>query len=111
VPFSIGQQNVEAVQDMATLTDILNINQSMGVVIRLDDGSTITKTLSDVTDSNICTFTTPFTFAGSGLAAGQMVLAGIAGKESRRMIVMDMEASGFESRTLILADEGSSLFA
>ena len=111
VPFSIAQQNVEAVQDMASLTDILNISQAMGVVIRLDDGSTITKTLSDVTDSNVCTFTTPFTYAGSGLAAGQLVLAGVAGKESRRMIVMDMEASGFESRTLILADEANELFA
>jgi len=110
IPFSLTQGDVTNVADFSTLTDILDTSVFMGVVIRLADGTSIVKTLTNVTDTNICTFTTPFTESGSGVAVGQMCVFGVAGREYSRMIVMSVEPQGTESAIVELAAEAPELF-
>jgi len=110
ISFSLTQGDVTNVADFSTLSDILATDVSMGVAIRLEDGSVIVKTLTNVTNTNICTFTTPFTESGSGIAVGQMCVFGVAGREYSRMMVMAVEPQGTESAIVELAAEAPELF-
>ena len=111
IAFSAGQGDIENVNDISTLTDILNTDTPFGVAIRIADGTSTARPLSNVTDSNVCTFTTPFTESGSGIEVGQLAVFGISGREFRRAIVIDVTPNDLETRTIILRDEAPELFA
>lgn len=105
VPFAANQDDLEA------LMEGLDLANATGVGIRLDDGTVTIKTLTDVADSKVCTFTTPFASSGSGIEVGQMAVFGVAGKSFRRCIVHAVVPSGTETRTVTLRDEAPELFA
>lgn len=104
INWSVGQEGFEIVGD-----DFVE-GQTMGIAIQLADGSEVVKTVTEISDSNVATFTTPFA-DDSSVTAGLMVVTGIAGREYRRCRVMAVESDGFETRRLELAEEAVSLFA
>jgi len=106
----IAAQGLAGVGDMATLADILVTDQPFGVAIRLNDGSVLQKQITEATESNRVTFTTPFADTGV-VVAGLLVGAGLFGREFRRCRVMAVEPTGIETRRLVLADEAADLFA
>lgn len=105
IPFSLNQD------ETAAFVDGLDLANATGVAIRKADGTSVVKTLTNVSDSNICTFTTPFVLSGSGIEVGQMCVFGRAGQEYSRMIVMGVEPQGLETRIITLAAEAPELFA
>lgn len=111
IALSGGQDSFEDVDDVSSLTDVLDTDEPFGVAIRIADGTSTARPLSNVTDSNVCTFTTPFTESGSGIEVGQLAVFGISGREYRRAIVVDVTPNDLETRTLILRDEAPELFA
>jgi len=100
-----------AVEDITSVSDVLNTSEPMGVAIRIPGSNALIKQVSDVTKSNVCTFTTPFALAGSGLAEGQLVVAGRFAKIVRRCKVLHIIPKGFEERLLLLVDEAPEIFA
>ncbi len=105
IPFSVNQD------ETAAFVEGLDLANATGVAIRKADGTSVVKTLTNVSDSNICTFTTPFALAGSGLEVGALCVFGRAGQEYARMIVMGVEPQGLETRIVTLAAEAPELFA
>jgi hypothetical protein len=81
----------------------------MAVTIRLTTGQVITKPITDIADSKVLTFVTPFVLAGTGIEEGLSVVSGIAGRESIPCIVFEVIPKGLETRTIILVDEGNEL--
>lgn len=104
VPFS------SIANDLDVLLEGIDPANPVGVGIRLNNASSLIKTLSTVTDGRVATFTTPFPMAGSGVAIGQLAVFGVAGKEFRRMIVMGSTPKGNDKRILSLAPEAPELF-
>lgn len=100
-----------AVDDITSVSDVLDTSEPMGVAIRIPGSDVLIKQVSDVTESNVCTFTTPFALAGSGLEEGQLVVAGRFTKIVRRCKVLHIIPKGFEERLLILVDEAPEIFA
>lgn len=106
IPFSVNQDA------LAAFVEGLDLANATGVAIRLSDGTSVVKTLTNVSDGTVCTFTTPFTYAGSGLAEGLMCVFGRAGQHYSRMIVMGVEPQGLETRIVTIAAAGdAALFA
>lgn len=115
MPFSAAT-DIELADDITAITDVVNTSLPMGVAIRIPGGEALLKQVDEITDSNVCTFTTPFTYAGSGLdvdldAVGLMVVAGHWGNVVRRCKVMSVVPQGYEDRIVILADEAPGLFS
>lgn len=110
MPFSTGQGDVVAVSDITSLADILDPDQAMGLAIRLEDGTVLLKQVSEVTDSNVCTFSTPFADTGV-VVAGLLVAAGVHGRVVRRCMVLSIEPTGIDSMRVTLADEAPEIFA
>lgn len=109
MPWSAAD-SLDAVTDIEALTDVLDPSQPMGVAIRVPGQSALLKQVSDVSDSNVCTFTTPFADDGS-VTVGLMVVAGAWGNVVRRCKVMaDPSPRGIHERVLVLADEAPGLF-
>lgn len=104
VPFS------EIANDLDVLLEGIDPLNPAGVAIRKSNGQSVVKTLSNVVDGNVATFTTPFPSAGSGIAVGQLAVFGVAGREFRRMLVMGSKPSGNSKRVLSLAPEAPELF-
>jgi hypothetical protein len=105
IPFAVNQD------ELAAFAEGLDLANATGVAIRRNDGSAVVKTLINVSDGNICTFTTPFALAGSEIEVGQKAVFGRAGQEYSRMIVMGIEPQGIETRIVTLAAEAPELFA
>lgn len=105
IPFAVNQD------ELAAFVEGLDLANATGVAIRRNDGSAVVKTLTNVSDGNICTFTTPFNLAASEIAVGQMCVFGRAAQEYSRMIVMAVEPQGFETSIVTLAAEAPELFA
>lgn len=99
------------VNDLDIMLEGIDPANPAGCAIRIANATSQIRTLSTLTDSETATFTTPFPLIGSGVAVGQMVVFGIAGKEYRRMIVMGSRPSGLDKRVLSLAPEAPELFA
>ena len=116
MPWS-AEGDVEAIEDISAITDIVDPSQPMGVVIRIPGGEVIRKQVSDVSDSNVCTFTTPFPYVGSGLDTvdletdGLLVVAGTWTNTVRRCKVMSVVPQPDMRRMLVLADEAEGLFS
>ena len=106
----LAQQGLAGVGDFAALSDILNTDQPFGVAIRLNDGSVLQKQITEVTETNTVTFSTPFADTGV-VVAGLLVGCGHFGREFRRCRVMAVEPTGIDTRKVILADEAAELFA
>lgn len=112
MPWGRAQDDSAAVDDVTDLTDVLDTSVPMGIFIRVADGSMLLKEVSDVSDSNVCTFVTPFASSGSGVAVDQMVGAGVWGEGvARRVKVMARRPRGRELWRFELADEAPELFA
>lgn len=106
VPFSANQDDLEA------LMSGLDLSNATGVGIRLGDDTVIVKTLTNVIDSKVALFTTPFTIGSIEIEIGQLVVFGIATTTPyARMLVMEVEMQGFEKRVLTLAPEAPEIFA
>lgn len=108
--------DVEAIEDVSSITDIVDPSQPMGVAIRIPGGDALLKQVSDVSDSNVCTFTTPFPYAGSGLdvdlsEVGLLVVAGTWGTVSRRCKVVSVLPQPNRERLVVLADEAPGLWS
>lgn len=89
--------------------DFLNPSEPMGLAIEIPGSDVVQVQVTDVTDSNTCTLTTPLADDGS-IVPGLMVGAGPWGRIGRRVKVMSIRPNGFEERTLELADEAIELF-
>lgn len=109
MPWSVSQ-GLEGVDDFSAITDLVDISEPMGVAIRIPGAPALLKQVSDISDSNVCTFTTPFALAGSGLAVDQLVAAGRWGSVMRRCKVMSVKPKGLSQRAVVLADEAPNLF-
>lgn len=106
IPFSVNQD------ELAAFVEGLDLANATGVAIRKSDGASVVKTLTNISDGSVCTFTTPFALAGSGLEEGLMCVFGRAGQTHDRMIVMAVEPQGLETRIVTLAAAGdAALFA
>ncbi len=110
IPFSLNQD------DLAAFAEGLDLANATGVAIRLAAGTSIVKTLTNVSDGTICTFTTPFPLSDLGITAPAeaydfMAVFGQAGRTHERMIVMAVEPQGLETRIIELAAEAPELFA
>lgn len=108
VPWSVST-DFEQVEDLSSISDVLNPTQNMGVAIRIGGSDVLTKQISTVSDSNVCTFTTPFTDDGS-IVPNLLVVAGKLTKLYRRCKVLQILPRGFENRLLILTDEAPELY-
>ena len=110
IPFSVNQD------ELAAFVEGLDLANATGVAIRLNDGSSIVKTLTNVSDGTVCNFTTPFPLSDLGIteaaeAKDFMAVFGRAGQTHERMIVMGVEPQGLETRIVTLAAEAPELFA
>lgn len=107
----------DQIEDIESITDVLSTSMPMGVAIRLPGGAALQKQVSEVIDSKICTFTTPFPLIGSGLEdidldkQGLLAVVGPWGSITRRCKVVSVIPQGFEERLIILADEAPGLFS
>jgi hypothetical protein len=107
----------DQIEDIESITDVLDASMPMGVAIRLPSGSILQKQVNEISDSNVCTFTTPFPLAGSGLEdvdlskQGLKAVAGPWGRIVRRCKVLSVVPQGFEERLIVLADEAPGLFS
>lgn len=115
MPFSAAG-NFELSDDVSSITDVLDTSQPMGVGIRIPGSNVLLKQVDEVTDSNVCTFTTPFPLSGSGLDVdlndvGLMAVVGRWGNVTRRCKVISVVPQGFEERVVVLADEAPGLFS
>lgn len=89
----------------------LLVGDVRGVAIQLADGvTTLVKTVTEMTDSYTCTFTTPFADTGV-VVQGLLVATGVAGKEFKRCKVMNITSQDIDVRKLELADEAPLLFS
>lgn len=109
MPWSVSQ-GLEGVDDFSAITDMVDISEPMGVAIRIPGAPALLKQVSDISDSNVCTFVTPFALAGSGLAVNQLVAAGRWGSVMRRCKIMSVKPKGLSQRAVVLADEAPNLF-
>ena len=120
MPWS-GSDSIEDVEDFESIADLLDPSVPMGVAIRIPGSNVLVKQVSDVSDSNVCTFTTPFPLAGSGLedildvdgnvtGGGYMVVAGEWGNVYRRCKVVSVVPQGFEERLIVAVDEAPGLY-
>lgn len=110
MPWGRAQGDIAQIDDITDLTDVLDVDVPMGVFIRDHDGNEIYKQVSDVTDSNVCTFLTPFLAAGSGIEPGLMVGAGKWGNLERRVKLIAKKPKSMDKWILELADEAPQLF-
>lgn len=110
MPWS-ASSDIELADDVEAITDILNPSLPMGVAIRIPGQDALLKQVSDISDSNVCTFSTPFPAAGSGITTDLLVVAGQWGNVVRRCKVISVVPQGFEERLVVLADEAPELFA
>lgn len=107
----------DQIEDIESITDVLDASMPMGVAIRLPSGSILQKQVNEISDSNVCTFTTPFPLSGSGLEdvdlskQGLKAVAGPWGRIVRRCKVISVVPQGFEERLIVLADEAPGLFS
>lgn len=108
MPWSAGGDLLNA-GDMLNMGDFLNPSEPMGLAIEIPGSDVVQVQVTDVTDSNTCTLTTPLADDGS-IVPGLMVGAGPWGRIGRRVKVMSIRPNGFEERTLELADEAIELF-
>lgn len=108
MPWSAGGDLLNA-GDMLNMGDFLNPSEPMGLAIEIPGADVVQVQVTDVTDSNTCTLTTPLADDGS-IVPGLMVGAGPWGRIGRRVKVMSIRPNGFEERTLELADEAIELF-
>jgi len=102
--------DIEQIDDIEAIADIVNPSAPMGVGIRIPGQDVLLKQVSDVSDSNVCTFTTPFADDGS-IEVDQLVVVGQWGHVMRRCKVMSVVPTGFETRVLELADEAPELYS
>lgn len=100
---------LEANQDIASLADAMNPTQAMAVAIRVPNASMVVRLVSNVTDSNKCTFTSPFADDGS-VVAGLLVLAGPMGNTHKRVKISNVMPQGFETFTVEMVDEAPQLY-
>lgn len=121
MPWS-GSDSIEDVEDFESIADLLDPSVPMGVAIRIPGSNVLLKQVSDVSDLNVCTFTTPFALAGSGLedmldvdgnvtGGGYMVVAGEWGNVYRRCKVVSVVPQGFEERLIVAVDEAPGLYS
>lgn len=110
IPWSEAQEDIERVEDITSLTDVLDVSQPMGVAIRVPGQNLVYKQVSNVTDDNICTFTTPFTDDGS-IVPNLLVACGRFARPVRRCKVLQVMPRGFERRLITLTDEAPELYA
>lgn len=105
VPFAANQDDLDA------LMAGLDLSNATGVAIRLPDDTVIVKTLTNVVDSKVAIFSTPFAIGSTTIAVGQLLAFGIATRNPyERMLVMAVDMQGFEKRILTLAPEAPELF-
>lgn len=77
-----------------------------GVVIQLKDGTTITESIEEETDTDVITFTTPFTIpAGDILEDKCLVATGPLSSVEKRMLVLGIEPQSDYKASLTLVDE------
>ena len=109
--------DVESIEDISAITDIVDPSQPMGVAIWIPGADVVRKQVSNITDSNLVAFTTPFPYAGSGLDTvdlekeGVLVVAGTWTTVVRRCKVMSVVPQPDMKRLIVLADEAEGLFA
>jgi hypothetical protein len=109
VPWSVSAK-VEDVIDFGALTDVTAASQPMAVAIRVPGQSMVVRQVSEVTDANTCTFSTPFVDDGS-VQVGQLVLAGAMNNTHKRVKVISWLPIGFEEFQVDLVDEAPQLFS
>jgi hypothetical protein len=109
MPFSMSA-DIASVADVEALADVENPGQAFGVFIQIPGSAGLIKQVSEVSDSNTCTFAMPFVDDGS-VVPGLIVGAGPMGRIGRRCKVMSIQPEGFETRIVELADEATELFA
>lgn len=108
MPWSVSS-GIEASADVTSITDILNLSEPMGVAIKIPGQDLIYKQVSNITDNNVCTFTTPFTDDGS-LVPDLLVVCGAFSRPVRRCKVLSIVPRGFERRIITLTDEAPDLY-
>ena len=101
-------EDIFAVEDFFDAADIFNVSQSWGVAIELTDGTVRIEPIDEITDSDIVTFTTPFTKPAS-LKEGAWVGSGPLGTETRRFIIADIQPGDEDTARLVLIDEAPSI--
>jgi len=106
-PWSLSDE-FENVEDLSSITDVLDSSQAMGVAIRIPGSNVLIKQVSNVSDSNVCTFSTPFADDGS-VVPNLLVAAGNMSTVYRRCKVLQVTPVGFEKRRLVLVDEANEL--
>lgn len=109
IPWS-QSNNLDANQDISSLVDVMNPTQAMAVAVRVPGASMVVRAVSNVTDSNLCTFTVPFTDDGS-IVPGLLVLAGALGNTHKRVKISNVMPQGFETFTVEMVDEAPQLYA
>lgn len=113
MPFSAAQDNLAAVSDLTSLTDILDSSEPIGVAIVLPDGSAIRAKVTNVTDSNVCTFETPFPDDGSIVPGAMQAIVGrwgVAGETIERVCrVMAVRPNEDGSFVLELAESADDI--
>lgn len=101
--------SVTAIDDITSLTDVLDLSSAMGVAIRVPGSNIVEKQISNVTDTNVMTFSTPF--ADDDIVPELVVAIGRWGRIVRRCKLLYAIPQGYEQRTLILVDEAPELYA
>lgn len=101
--------SVTAIDDITSLTDVLDLSAAMGVAIRVPGSDIVEKQISNVTDTNVMTFSTPF--ADDDIVPELVVAIGRWGRIVRRCKLLYAIPQGYEQRTLILVDEAPELYA
>jgi len=105
------QTEFSNVEDVTTVTDVLNVSQPMGLCFEFDPDNE--HQLSNATDSNVVMFTTPVADDPQNplIRIGGMVITGNLTNIGTRKLVMSWVPSGIDTFQIELADEGNSLFS
>lgn len=108
MPWGVSE-DVSTVEDVTALTDVLDPSEPMGIAIRRLGNDILQLQVSEISDSNVCTLSTPIADDGT-VKEDLLVVAGPFYRIVRRCKVLQVVPRGFEKRLLILTDEAPELF-
>jgi hypothetical protein len=110
IDLSLAQNETTAIADVTTVTDVTATPAAMGIAIRGDTGSIVTKAIVETAATATVTFVTPFADPGD-IVPGCLVALGVLGQEFSRKIIFSIEPGDDYTARITLVDEAPEIHA